>query len=319
MFERVQNHCSRARPLADCRAMMLARVLSKVVIVGMAAGMLSISCGGDSSSKNPPTTTSSSSSAASKIAAAVCGSASACCKAVSKSFTQSKCESGVESAVSAVIGADAGPTTSADACVKAITAAVKKCDFTDWSFGSDACTAFFGAHLSAHAAEGDDCDRACTLIPTASGISLGGSIVAPECVPIDPTAVPPKTPVGSCFTNDGLFCDPDTKKCAAQVQIGATCAVDAACAGSYCKHGTCTDLVTPVPDASSCAASPASCCSASKRACQLGAFCDADVSLCKTNHPDNVTCNFDAECLSGHCGGNVCAASQPLLDAACGG
>lgn len=239
------------------------------------------------------------------IAQTICQNIGPCCQAAGLPLDPSKCTTVLTQTYKSVLPeADGGTydSTASGPCLDSIRATVAQCQFNGTGPASEACSPLFdrqGSHRNA----GDPCDETCTR----NGSSVGCSGFASSGTGGAPAAS------GTCYTNDGLYCDHQTSVCKSQSAVGATCTYDEECAHGYCQ-GTCQALLS---EGTSCDAL------SFNNRCVEGLHCDSTTNMCAQPGPEGAACRYSTDCATRHCD-NVsqkCAAEQntQYLTLACAG
>jgi hypothetical protein len=151
-----------------------------------------------------------------------------------------------------------------------------------------------------HGAPGQSCSGTCTSDSNGSAACSGMAVRSGESGP--------PAGAGSCYTNDRLYCAPETYTCQALVALGGHCADYSACVDTA-KCDTATEQCVPK-------AALGAACSYSAE-CSPGAYCDAN-RTCQTKKSDGQTCDSGSaydECI-GYClsadeaSGGICASGR---------
>lgn len=135
--------------------------------------------------------------------------------------------------------------------------------------------------LGPHAKLGEPCIQTCETDATGFGCSGGRSS----------NTTPPATNA-ACFQNDGLYCS-NTYVCAALPKIGEPCPGYLCVADAYCDGSVCTTAKATGP-------------CASIDECLSTSYCDDTTQMCIPLKTNGTHCNYDSECKSVNCEGDVC-------------
>ncbi|HEX5099752.1 MAG TPA: hypothetical protein VFV94_09650, partial [Polyangiaceae bacterium] len=95
-----------------------------------------------------------------------------------------------------------------------------------------------------------------------------------------------------CWEEDGLFCNA-AGVCAPVPKLGEACPNQACATDTYCSGGVCVASIASGP-------------CPSYDGCLHTSYCDSDTQLCVPLKANGAACNYDSECVSENCEGDVC-------------
>lgn len=113
------------------------------------------------------------------------------------------------------------------------------------------------------------------------------------------TKTPEQVTTHVCASDEQLYCDSDTRKCAAIQPDGSTCTSSSGCqCEHFCASGTC---VTPA------VGDPCVPGDAGGTGCAHGFYCDPGTSKCAEQKPEGAACIDSNECSSLLCSKGACS------------
>jgi len=266
--------------------------------------------------------------------AALCGNLSGCCARFGYPYDGSACTSAATSDASALIGnldqtTQAYDPNAAGDCLAGLSALLKRCQLEGFgnpfpmsckqivvgkvglggsckSDGECAPTASSDVHCQADSSVAGSAGK-CTGVPLTPPGTSGSpcSLTCTEGVSSNCSGAGlTDTEMGSCFTNDGLYCTP-ANTCGSLPALGEACTGFCA-AGNYCNASSCVSQQSTGP------------CS-SDDACTDTAYCDVASKRCSPRLADGTSCALpkSRQCLSGACNGGVCGVRTLASTRAC--
>lgn len=216
-------------------------------------------------------------------------------------------------------------STAGDQCLAALRAASQQADYCSGGFNVPACDSAFGTKRGSkkpgESCKSDsDCAAASEGEVTCRSASFGQSndetcrleIVGKQgdmpCVGTvegDVTSYTSSDEVTRgylCKVANGVWCDSNTKACAAIPRVGE------ACASSFASYGCTEDARCDTTIGKCVARTPlGSMCSGTRDECAQGAYCDGASTKCTATRSIGTACSEDDQCASGNCADGKCA------------
>ncbi|HWP07697.1 MAG TPA: hypothetical protein VNN72_18225 [Polyangiaceae bacterium] len=108
-----------------------------------------------------------------------------------------------------------------------------------------------------------------------------------------------------CWEEDGLYCS-DAGVCASVPKLGEACPDYACATDSYCGGSVCVASIASGP-------------CPSYIECLHTSYCDSDTQMCIPLKANGAACNYDSECSSANCEGDVCREWSVARSDSCAG
>jgi hypothetical protein len=270
---------------------------SAVSIVLLVAG-----CGGQTNTTTPTAAPASPTDFPEALAHAICKNVGPCCAQSKRPFTEKNCEDVLGKAYEGKLDTFTKnyDRTAAQNCLNAIGTSASECNFSSSSAAATACNSVAGSSAG-RAKLGEPCDTTC--VDTGGSTScFSGAYIS---VSSDGGVTRSPSVSGSCFMNDGLFCDGNSNSCATQHSIGSACLSNEECKDGFCgENGTCSPKSK---EGGQCT---------SDDACADGLFCDG--SSCARLRGPGESCTDFTQCADGTCNQGTCTdSSAGLLSVFC--
>jgi hypothetical protein len=265
-----------------------------------------------------------------RFADGLCGSMAGCCSSNGYSHDYATCRASLEAQMTSLLRLREDQEVRFDsvaggACVEEYARALEECEPLT---GNESCERLFvglvepggRCQSSVECADGEGADQGycedgvCTVESSAGDARLAaGDTCSWTCTESGSgsscSGLPSATTGGggSCYTNDGLTCDPASQVCVAVPRLGEACTTGSGCEeGAFCEGSTCVPQRTTGP-------------CPTPQACAPSAYCDFEARECVPRLPDGDACQSSDQCLVGHCREGVCRPRIPVDAGICVG
>ncbi len=275
------------------------KIRSSVFFALLVAG-----CGGQTNTTTPTPAPASPTDFGGALAHAICANVGPCCARSNRPFTEKNCEDVLGKVY---IGrsdtfAKHYDRGAAQTCLNGVATSASECDFSSSAPAANACKSIAGSSAE-RVKLGEPCNGTCVEDGTGTScfsearvsVSGDGGLTSSGSAPAS----------GSCFMNDGLYCDGNSNSCATQRATGSACQSSEECKDGFCgPNGACSPKAKEGAECTS------------YDTCAAGLFCDG--SRCTKLSNEGESCASSEQCATGSCRQGTCTSStDDFLTAAC--